>query len=94
MLTTAEALDAILATTKALPAETVAAEDSTGRVLRQIVRAERDQPPFNRVMMDGIAFAWSDYDGGLRKLPIQGIQAAGDEVLTQLYRASGTHHRH
>ena len=82
MLTTAEALDAVLASTKDFPTETVAAEDSTGRVLRQIIRAERDQPPFDRVTMDGIAFAWSDYDGGLRKLPIQGVQAAGDEVLT------------
>jgi molybdopterin molybdotransferase len=50
--------------------------------LRQIVRAERDQPPFDRVMMDGIAFAWSDYESGLRRFPIQGMQAAGDTVLT------------
>lgn len=82
MLTTAEALDAILAVAKAFPTETVAAEDSTGRVLQQIVRAERDQPPFDRVTMDGIAFAWSDYDAGLRSFPIQAVQAAGDEVLT------------
>jgi len=82
VLTTTEALDAILNTAKAFPTETVAAEDSTGRVLRQIVRAERDQPPFDRVMMDGIAFAWSDYDDGLRTFPIQGMQAAGDAVLT------------
>ena len=82
MLTTTEALEAILAATPACPAETVAAEDSTGRVLRQIVRAERDQPPFDRVMMDGIAFAWSEYDGGQRSFPIQAMQAAGDAVLT------------
>ena len=82
MLTTVEALDAVLAATNAFATETVAAEDSTGRVLRQIVRAERDQPPFDRVTMDGIAFAWSDYDGGLCNFPIQGLQAAGDEVLS------------
>jgi len=82
MITTSEALEAVLAATKAFPNETVAAEDATGRVLRQIVRAERDQPPFDRVMMDGIAFAWSDYDAGLRSFPVQGTQAAGDEVLT------------
>lgn len=82
MLTTSEALEAVLAATKAFPTETVAAQDATGRVLRQIVRAERDQPPFDRVMMDGIAFAWSDYDEGRRSFPVQGTQAAGDEVLT------------
>ena len=82
MLTTAEALEAVLAATEAFPTETVDASASTGRVLRQIVRAERDQPPFDRVMMDGITFAWSDYDSGRRSFPIQGMQAAGDNVLT------------
>ena len=81
MLTTAEALQSVLDASPAFPAETVAAAEATGRVLQQIVRAERSQPPFDRVMMDGIAFAWSDYDGGQRKFPIQAMQAAGDEVL-------------
>ncbi len=82
MLTTAEALDAVLAATPAFSSEAVAVLDATGRVLRQTIRAERDQPPFDRVMMDGIAFAWSDYENGQRKFPIQAMQAAGDEVLT------------
>jgi len=82
VLTTSAALDAILAAASAFPNETVVTGDSTGRVLRQLVRAERDQPPFDRVMMDGIAFAWSDYDRGLGSFPIQGMQAAGDEVLS------------
>ncbi len=81
MLTTAEALEAVLAAMPAFGAETVSAADATGRVLRQIVLAERDQPPFDRVMMDGIAFAWSDYAGGQRRFPIQAMQAAGDRVL-------------
>ena len=82
VLTTAEALKAVLATTPAFPAVRVAAADSTGRVLRQLIRAERDQPPFDRVMMDGIAFAWADYVSGQRRFPIQAMQAAGDAVLT------------
>lgn len=82
MLTTAEALKAVLDATPTLPAVRVAAADASGRVLRQLVRAERDQPPFDRVMMDGIAFAWSDYQGGMRRFPIQAMQAAGDPVLT------------
>ncbi len=82
MLTTAEALSAVLAATPTFPSVRVAAADASGRVLRQIVRAERDQPPFDRVMMDGIAFAWVDYDSGQRRFPIQAIQAAGDPILT------------
>jgi len=82
MLTTTEALEAVLAATPVFSTETVAAADATGRILRQIIRAERNQPPFDRVMMDGIAFSWSDYDDGQRSFPIQAIQAAGDEVLS------------
>ena len=82
MLTTAEALNAVLAATPAAATETISADKATGRVLRQTVVAERDQPPFDRVMMDGIALAWSDYDSGQRTFPIQGMQAAGDEALT------------
>jgi molybdopterin molybdotransferase len=82
MLTTAEALQAVLDAVPTFPAVRVAAKDASGRVLRQVVRAERDQPPFDRVMMDGIAFAWSSYKAGLRRFPIQAMQAAGDPVLT------------
>jgi len=82
MLTTAEALQAVLVATGTFPSEVVDCANASGRVLRQIVRAERDQPPFDRVMMDGIAVSWSDYSGGQRVFPIQGMQAAGDEVLT------------
>jgi len=82
MLTTAEALEAVLAATPAFPAERIDVARSTGRVLGQIVRAERNQPPFDRVMMDGIAIAWPDYDGGQRNFPIQAMQAAGDKVLS------------
>lgn len=41
----------------AFASERVALDMATGRVLRQNVYAERDQPPFDRVMMDGIAIA-------------------------------------
>jgi molybdopterin molybdotransferase len=82
MLTTAEALEAVLVATPTFPTEVVPAAEASGRVLRQVVRAERDQPPFDRVMMDGIAVAWSDYSGGQRVFPVQAMQAAGDDVLT------------
>jgi molybdopterin molybdotransferase len=81
MITTGEARDAILAAMPAFESEQIPANTSVGRVLRHSVVAERDQPPFDRVMMDGIAIAFSDYDAGVRTFPVQATQAAGDEQL-------------
>lgn len=87
MLTTAAALEAVLAAVSSSPTETIDVATATGRVLRQVIRAERDQPPFDRVTMDGIAFSFSDYDlsednKNRYTLPIQAMQAAGDKVVT------------
>jgi len=97
MLTPAEATDLILRSIAVLPAETVPLARAAGRVLRQEVHGERDQPPFDRVTMDGIAFACSpdsDHDtppGGIRntafapiprRFSILGVQAAGAPPLT------------
>ena len=78
MLTTAEALDSILAAMPELPAEPVGLMAASGRVLRQVVEAERDQPPFDRVMMDGIAISHADFAGGQRRFEVQCTQMAGD----------------
>jgi molybdopterin molybdotransferase len=81
-LTPAQASDAIR---KALPefaAQKVALSDTCGRVLRQSVVAERDQPPFDRVMMDGIAVRFDAWQTGRRKFRVQGTQHAGDPVQT------------
>jgi len=82
VITTAEARDAISAAMTAFASESVSAEETIGRVLRQTVVAERDQPPFDRVMMDGIALSFNDLDSGTRDFPIQATQAAGDEQLS------------
>jgi molybdopterin molybdotransferase len=55
---------------------------ATGRVLQQAVLAERDQPPFDRVMMDGIALQYDSFASGNRRFTIQGTQHAGDPVQT------------
>jgi molybdopterin molybdotransferase len=52
-----------------------------GRVLAAAVRAERDQPPFDRVTMDGIAIAYGDYAAGAREFAVIGTQAAGQPPL-------------
>ena len=81
MLTTAEANEAILAAMPAALIESVPVTAAAGRVLRQRVKAERDQPPFDRVTMDGIALAYSEFAEGARRFPIQAMQAAGDPAL-------------
>ncbi len=81
MLTTAEAREAILAAMREFPPEATPVDDAHERILRQVVRAERDQPPFDRVMMDGITLAYADLSRGVREFPVQATQAAGDPVL-------------
>ena len=51
------------------------------RVLCEDVLAERDQPPFDRVMMDGIAIAHGDWAGGRREFESTGVQGAGEAPL-------------
>jgi molybdopterin molybdotransferase len=52
-----------------------------GRVLAEAVFAERDQPPFDRVTMDGIAIAFRDWASGTRRFIAVGTQAAGAPPL-------------
>ena len=81
MLATTEALETILAAMPVLPAKVRDVATVTGRILRQPVIAERDQPPFDRVMMDGIAVRHADIAGGLREFPVQATQFAGEPAL-------------
>ncbi len=80
MLSTAEAQRAILAAMPRLDTESVSLESVVGRVLRQSVVTERDQPPFDRVTMDGIAIRFEDFEAGRREFRIKGTQHAGDPV--------------
>jgi len=75
----AEAL--ILAHMPRFPARQEPLSACSGRVLAEDVHAERDQPPFDRVTMDGIAIAHRDYAAGVRSFEVVGIQAAGAEPL-------------
>ncbi|NNE61687.1 MAG: molybdopterin molybdotransferase MoeA, partial [Woeseia sp.] len=80
MLTVAEARSIIAAALPALPAEEVSLAHACRRILRQDVRAERDQPPFDRVMMDGIAVDHAAFAKGRREFQVAGTQHAGDAV--------------
>lgn len=82
MLSTAEATAAITAAMPALGSERVPLNQAAGRILNQPVLAERDQPPFDRVTMDGVAIDFAGFTAGRREFRIQDTQHAGDPVTT------------
>jgi molybdopterin molybdotransferase len=79
MLTPTEAAKLIALHAPRLPIAPVALRDAAGHVLRQDIVAERDQPPFDRVAMDGIAISSASAS---REFRIAGTQAAGKSPLT------------
>ena len=81
MTEVAEAESLILERMPAWPPRAVAIGDSISRVLAETVRAERDQPPFDRVTMDGIAISHDDWAAGRRRFRVTGTQAAGTAAL-------------
>ncbi len=82
LITPHAAQQAIEARVSRLPVESRALELCVGRTLREDVYAERDNPPFDRVCMDGIAIAGASLADGLREFRIQGAQPAGAPALT------------
>jgi molybdopterin molybdotransferase len=80
MLTPAQAEEQIAHHLPCLPIESLPVGQCAGAVLRENVYAERDQPPFDRVAMDGIAISSSGAD--LQRFRVQGVQGAGDAPLT------------
>ncbi len=73
MIDVAEAETRILQSMSQAPTETVPLAEANTRVLAQPVFAERDQPPFNRSMMDGYALQVN----GRRDYRCVGVAAAG-----------------
>ena len=58
--------------------EEVPLDQSLGRVLREVIKTDRDLPPYDRVTMDGVAISYVSYDDGQTSFPIVGVAAAGD----------------
>jgi molybdopterin molybdotransferase len=69
-----------------LPIESLPLVQCSGAVLRENIYGERDQPPFDRVAMDGIALDSAAAREGRRSFAIQAVQAAGDPPLTLTQR--------
>ncbi len=82
MLSPAQADELIGQHLNCLPIESLPLAQCAGAVLRENIYAERDQPPFDRVAMDGIAIDSSSVQHGNRRLRIQATQAAGDPPLS------------
>ncbi|HWK75212.1 MAG TPA: molybdopterin molybdotransferase MoeA [Povalibacter sp.] len=74
MISPAEAEAAIRVRAPTLEPEPRPLAMLAGAVLREPIVASRDQPPFDRVTMDGIAFASA---AGRREFRVAGTQAAG-----------------
>lgn len=85
MINVAEADRIIAEALPHYPTEVRLLKDAYGAVLRQQVCADRPQPPFDRVTMDGIAIRCADYLDGVRAFSIEGVQRAGEPAkqLTQ-----------
>jgi molybdopterin molybdotransferase len=82
VLTPAEADALIGQHLQCLPIESLPLAQCAGGVLRENIYAERDQPPFDRVAMDGIALDSEAVAAGRRSFRVQATQAAGDPPLT------------
>lgn len=77
MISPAEAEAAIRQRAPVLEPEIRALDELVGTVLREPIQATRDQPPFDRVTMDGVAFSYAEFERGRRRFRIAGTQAAG-----------------
>lgn len=60
-----------------LPAIRLPLTELSGAVLRESITSTRDQPPFDRVTMDGIAFSFDSWEADRSSFRIAGTQAAG-----------------
>ncbi len=82
MITVEEAERIILEKTIAISTEKVNIDVALGRVLAEDLCADRDFPPFNRVMMDGIAIQFSQTKNGQNTFEIEATAAAGNPQKT------------
>jgi molybdopterin molybdotransferase len=83
MISVAQAERIILTQTGhgAFRSETVALTEAYGRVLRENIVADRDQPAFDKSTMDGIAIRFETWQKGVRKFQLEGIAPAGQKAL-------------
>jgi molybdopterin molybdotransferase len=78
MISVSEAEKIVLGAAKLLPVENVPLKKAYGRILREDLKSDREQPPFDKVTMDGIDFSYEAWQKGTRLFTIEKVVAAGD----------------
>jgi molybdopterin molybdotransferase len=81
MISAQAATDIVLEHLMSFDIEEVPFIEAIGRVLAEDITADNDLPPFDRVMRDGIAIRFEDFEKGLRYFEVVGLQAAGSPPL-------------
>ena len=76
-LSPSEAEDRIYSLRGTVPSVSCALEAAAGKFLRQDITVDHDLPPFDRVMMDGLAVRSS----GCRRFLVQGVAPAGQPQI-------------
>ncbi len=77
MISPSEAHRLILHSAKLLPIETIPLTKAVGRVLRENIVSDRDQPPFDKSLMDGIAVSYDTWQKGQRTFQVEAIIPPG-----------------
>jgi len=77
----ADAVAQIAARMPEYPAVRLPLAETQGAILREPVMSERDQPPFDRVTMDGIAVRSEALSSGVRRFRVVGVQGAGEAAM-------------
>jgi len=80
-ISTTEATDIIAENLTQMKTEKISLVEALGRVLASDIVADRDAPPFDRVMMDGICISTFNHKLGSWRYQIIGTQAAGAEQM-------------
>jgi molybdopterin molybdotransferase len=76
-VTVTEAADIIFSNLHKPGIEKIPLQQSVNRVLAEVIKADRDFPPFDRVSMDGIAIKSQALKEGIKNFPVEFVQAAG-----------------
>lgn len=82
MIDVEEAEKIIFAQIRLFDSEKVGLNYTLDKILAENIYADRDFPPFDRVTMDGIAYAYKPNHKSSEALFIQGRQLAGEPALT------------
>ena len=91
MISPSEAHRLILHNAKLFPLETVPLEKAFGRVLRENIQSDRDQPPFNKSLTDGIAIVFDSWQKGARTFHVEAIVPPGISPKALKNIAHGVH---